>query len=489
MKKSILQFLRQLLRGILFSVLIFSVTLTTLFFYVSAPPEIQSPNSREVNDVSRLNPIAVSNVLTPRSTAEIASLVRGYQGSISLGGARHSMGGQIAAVGSLHLDLRGFNRILSFDKNRKEICVEAGTTWRQIQEHIDPHDLSVMIMQTYADFTIGGSLSVNGHGRYVGQGPLIRSVKSIRVVLADGRIVDASRTRNSELFRGFIGGYGGLGVIAEATLELTENIRVERMTQVMPTDKYLAYFTEQVRNNPAAVFHNADIYPEDYSQMRAVSYVKTQKPVTETQRLKPLHGGYRVERFVMWLISEIPFGKWLRQNWGDPLFFRGERVEWRNYEASYDAMVLEPRSRKDSTYVLQEYFIPVARFDSFVPRMAAIFRRYEVNVINVSVRHANADPVSLLSWAKEEVFSFVVYYKQGVFAAARQAVGAWTRELIEVALSEGGTYYLPYQIHATVSQFLRAYPRSAEFFALKEKIDPESKFRNALWDTYLSQAR
>jgi FAD/FMN-containing dehydrogenase len=40
-------------------------------------------------------------------------------------------------------------------------------------------------MQSYDNFTVGGSLSVNAHGRYVGLGPIVLSVKSIRLVLAD----------------------------------------------------------------------------------------------------------------------------------------------------------------------------------------------------------------------------------------------------------------------------------------------------------------
>ena len=45
--------------------------------------------------------------------------------------------------------------------------------------------------------------------------------------------------------------------------------------------------------------------------------------------------------------------------------------------------------------------------------MKAIYDRYDVNVINVSLRHAYADEETYLSWAAEEVFAFVIYYKQG----------------------------------------------------------------------------
>ena len=80
------------------------------------------------------------------------------------------------------------------------------------------------------------------HGRNVGEGALIGSVRSIRLVLADGSLVDASTQHNSELFHGAIGGYGGLGVIVEATLGLAENSRIARESQVMPLSQYRTWF-------------------------------------------------------------------------------------------------------------------------------------------------------------------------------------------------------------------------------------------------------
>jgi hypothetical protein len=53
-----------------------------------------------------------------------------------------------------------------------------------------------------------------------------------------------------------------------------------------------------------------------------------------------------------------------------------------------------------------------------------------------------------------------------------------------LAIDEGGDYYLPYQVIATRAQFLRAYPRANEYFALKRRLDPSYKFRNALLEAY-----
>jgi len=437
-----------------------------------------------VNDVTQLNPVIVNRVIAPTTTEEIVDAVKHHPGPIAIGGGRYSMGGQTATEGALHIDMRRFNRIIQFSPSTKSITVQAGTRWRQIQEHVDSAGLSVKIMQTYSNFTVGGSLSVNVHGRYVGLGPLILSVKSLKVVLADGRLVDASPTRNPAIFYGVIGGYGGLGVITEATLELADNVKVKRQDRRMPIGEYRKYFVDQIRNSPTAVFHNADIYPDDYTTVNAVTYIRTDEPVTVPDRLIPNDRTYGLNRFVYWVISEWPFGKSIRQHVVDPMVFRDEPITWRNYEASYDVAELEPKSRKTSTYVLQEYFVPVERFDEFVPKMRDVLRRHDVNVINVSIRYARPDPGSLLAWARTEVFAFVLYYKQDTDAPARSKVAAWTRELIDAALSVDGSYYLPYQPHATAGQFVRAYPRAPEFFALKRRLDPNNKFRNKLWDKY-----
>jgi FAD/FMN-containing dehydrogenase len=457
--------------------------LTAVWGFLRTPVE-RPAGPPIVNDVTQLNPIAVSRVITPTTTEEIVAAVRDHPGPIAIGGGRYSMGGQTATEGALQIDMRGFNRILAFSPTEKTIRVQAGTRWRQIQEAIDASDLSVKIMQTYSNFTVGGSLSVNVHGRYVGLGPLILSVRSLKVVLADGALVEASPGQNPEIFYGVIGGYGGLGVITEATLELADNVKVARSFRSMPISEYRGYFFDEVRSAPDAIFHNADIYPDDYATVNAVTYRRTDAPVTVPDRLIPRDKSYRLNRFVYWVISEWPYGKAVRQHVVDPLIFRGDVVTWRNYEASYDVAELEPASRDRSTYVLEEYFVPVERFDDFVPKLRDVLTRHDVNVINVSIRHARADPGSLLAWARSEVFAFVIYYKQGTDAGAREKVGVWTRELIDAVLSVGGSYYLPYQLHATDAQFLRAYPRAPEFFALKKRLDPTNKFRNKLWDKY-----
>lgn len=437
-----------------------------------------------INDVTRLNPVSVARAVRPLTVDELQDAVKKWPGALSIGGGRFSMGGQIAAPDSLHLDMRDLNRVIAYSPASRVIRVQAGTTWRAIQDHIDPHEQSVKIMQSYSNFTVGGSVSVNCHGRYVGRGALVNSIRALQIVLPDGEVVEASLERNADLFRAAVGGYGGLGIITEIELDLEDNARIERIVKSVALSDYPDWFGSEVLGNPTVLLHNADIAPPNFDAPTAISWFRTEKPVTEPRRLVPRGLRYAKEQNVIWAVSELPGGGVLRSAVEKSLQHK-PAVVWRNFEASLDATSLEPRTRAMSTYVLQEYFIPVANFRPFAEQMAAILRRRQTGALNVSIRHAPADATSLLTWAPVEVFCFVLYYKQRVTESASKAVEAWTRELVDTALRNGGRYYLPYRLNATHEQFARAYPEAARFAAFKKKVDPSNRMRNLLWDRYL----
>ncbi|MDH5545011.1 MAG: FAD-binding oxidoreductase [Gammaproteobacteria bacterium] len=437
-----------------------------------------------VNDITQLNPVYVAREIQPTTIDEIADALRSTDGAVSIGGGRYSQGGQTALENSLHLDMRKFNQIVSFSAENKHITVQSGITWRKLQQYIDPHNLSVKIMQTYADFTVGGSVSVNVHGRYIGHGPIISSVRSLKLVLADGSVVDVSVEKNQDLFYAAIGGYGGIGVIAEVTLDLADNTPVERKTFVMPVSEYKTHFFNKIRDDQNVVFHNGDLYPPDYDTVRDVSWNITDKEVTSEERLIPEGREYFWLPKLIDMTAAMPFGEAVRQYIFDPLYYIPERVVWRNWEASYDVRELGSGDRSEKTYVLQEYFVPVENFEKFVPKMRDVFSKHDVEVLNVSIRHAQKDSGSYLAWARNEVFAFVVYYQQKTDQDSRDKVAEWTREMIDAVISVNGAYYLPYQPHASEAQFRLAYPEAQKYFDIKQKVDPQYRFRNKLWEKY-----
>jgi len=446
---------------------------------------LAAPLGLPIENVTRLYTVEVARVETPADTDAVVRALRDWPGKVAIGGGRFSMGGQIAIAGGLHLDMRQMKRVVWLRPGEHRVRVQAGITWRDLQDALDKHDLSVRTMQSYSNFTVGGAVSVNAHGRYVGHGPISHSVRAMQLVLADGRVVEASRQENGELLRAALGGYGAVGVITEIELDVDDNAKMERRIEAVALADYPKFFAAKVLGDRSSVMHNADLLPPRFDAPMAITWRLSERPLTRTQRLVPRGQSYKLERNALWALTEIPGAASLREPATEVARRIRPVVAWRNREASLDVAALEPQSRRVTTYVLDEFFVPPRHFEPFVREMGRILRRHNVAAVNVSIRHSPADTLALLPWAREEVFSFVLFYKQGVDPAAQQAVGVWTRELIDAALRHEGRYYLPYQLHATREQFERAYPEVAELRQLKSRVDPQGRFSNSLWQKYL----
>jgi FAD/FMN-containing dehydrogenase len=247
----------------------------------------------------------------------------------------------------------------------------------------------------------------------------------------------------------------------------------------------VAHLDGVVLADPSSVMHNADLMPPRFNRPVSITWRKTNKPLTEEARLVPRGQRYATEQNVLWALTELPGGEHLRRNVIHPLLTKKPVVKWLNHEASLDAAELEPRTRQISTYALQEYFVPKRNFVRFAQEMAKVLVERSVEAVNVSIRHSPKDTVSCMPWAKEEVLSFVLYYKQRTHQRAQNHVALWTRELVDAALSCEGRYYLPYQLHATRSQFEQAYPEIVTLRQIKKKWDPHAGFSNSLWAKYL----
>ena len=449
--------------------------------------ESQAATGLQIENVTRLYPVEVARVVTPRSTDEVKSAIATWPGQLAVGGGRFSMGGQVAVRGGLHVDMRQLNALVWLRPDDRAVRVQAGMRWRDLQDLLDPHGLAVKIMQSYSNFTVGGSVSVNCHGRYVGLGPVGHSIRALQLVTADGAVLEVGPQSRPELFSAAIGGYGAVGIITEVELEVVPNVRIQRRVTQVPLRDYAEHFRRFVLTDPTAVLHNADLLPPDFAAPVCVTWHRVGDDValTEPERLVPRGQSYALAQSAIFVMTELPGGAHLRERVVHPLLMRPQAVKWLNHEASLDVAELEPRTRAMSTYVLQEYFIPESGFLGFAQEMAQLLRRRNVEALNVSIRHSPKDRVSALPWAPVEVFSFVLYYKQRTWTRARDEVGAWTRELIALALRHGGRYYLPYQLHATVDQFHAAYPEAAQLRRTRQQVDPAGKLSNELWRKYL----
>jgi len=438
----------------------------------------------KITDFSNVNSFEVHSYYCPKNTKSLCALVKKAKKPIAIAGGRYSQGGQIAYPNGTTVDMKLLNNIVAFNPKQKTITVQAGITWRKIQQYIDRYNLSVAVMQSYNDFSVGGSLSVNVHGRDINYGPLSETIESIKIVTADGDIVIATKNENADLFHGVIGGYGLCGIIVEATIRLTDNIKLERRIKQISIKQYKDFFFNHIKNDPNAVIHNANLYPNELHELLSITWYKSDKPLTITERLQPYKQYYPVQMLEEQLLRRIKVLKKIRPKIEAKKLKKCD-VVWRNYEMSYSVNQLEPFVRCPTTTILQEYFIPIEHFATFICKMRRIFYIYESNVLNVSIRYLPANNDSILPFCPVESFAFVLYINIGNNTWSKAYAKRWTQELIDAALYCGGTYYLPYHLFASSQQFRTAYPGYKKLLEIKKQYDSENVFSNMLSYKYL----
>jgi FAD/FMN-containing dehydrogenase len=204
-----------------------------------------------MNDASRLNPTPLFRHWHARSGEAdfIAALRRELKDAaaarraVAIGAARHSMGGQslIRNGVAMTFDIDQ----CELDRAARTYRVHAGTRWHQVIARLDPAGFSPAVMQSNSDFGVGATFSVNAHGWPTPYGPFGSTVRSIRLMLADGSTVTCSRTENVELFALTMGGYGLLGIILDLEVEMAGNMLLRPRFEAMPAGDFASVSSPQ----------------------------------------------------------------------------------------------------------------------------------------------------------------------------------------------------------------------------------------------------
>jgi len=137
-----------------------------------------------------------------------------------------------------------------------------------------------------------------------------------------------------------------------------------------------------------------------------------------------------------------------------------------------------------ATDVLKEYFVPTEQATAFLERYKQLIRKHGVNLLNVTIRKVNADTNALVSYAQQDMYGFVVYYKVAKDPTSVQALNAFTEELIDDLISIKATYYLCYGSYYSQVQLIAMYPGLPTLFALKAQRDPTGLLTNLWYEKY-----
>jgi len=156
-------------------------------------------------------PFLIARCRNPADVADAVRLAREYNLEVAIKGGGHNAAGRATIDGGVMIDLSLMKGIY-VDSEAHTARVQGGGTWREYNRETQLHGLAstggVISTTGVGGLTLGGGLGWL-QSKY---GLAIDNLRSVQLVLADGRVVTASANENADLFWAVRGAGANFGV-------------------------------------------------------------------------------------------------------------------------------------------------------------------------------------------------------------------------------------------------------------------------------------
>ena len=397
-------------------------------------------------------------------------------------GAGYSHGEHTLLENGMRFNTIDDTNIIKYNTKNKTISVKSGCIWYDIIKFLIPYNRVPSITQSYYNFSVGGSISVNCHGR---NGKSIsESIINMKILLSNGTVLICSRHKHYDLFKGVIGGYGLLGIILEATLTTDTNDIIKcvhtksyQIKQICP---------EFFSGNNNIVFYNSNIPIMDNSGIITNYYwIKGDyKHLTIKDKIQTPTKWQYISSIIKEQLLRISYlCKYIKDN--IPVDGIENTVCYRSYEMASDAELLQPLSKHPNTTTLQEYFIPVDGINKFIEHLRT--NLYLINILNISVRYVNGIKDSVINYAPVNSYSIVLYFSVINNELFMGNLHQFTDNMLKYTINNNGKFYLPYLKCYSKELIKQMWNNEfTEMTTLKKKYDPNDMITNEWYKWYKS---
>jgi xylitol oxidase len=371
-------------------------------------------------------------------------------------GTRHCFN-TIANSTDEFLSVRPMAKIATLGAPGRTVTVEGGMSYGQLCPELDGKGFALHNLASLPHISIAGACSTATHGSGDKNGNLATAVSALELVTATGDVVELSRQKDGETFRGAVVGLGALGVITKVTLDVQPTFQMaQRVYQNLSMDRWKNEF-EAIESSAYSVSLFTDWQGRKFDEVWLKSRIENGK---STPAYHEFHGA------VLATTNLHPIAALSAENCTEQLGVPGPWYE----RLPHFRMGFTPSAGKE---LQSEYFVPRQHAVDAVLAVERLRDQITPHLMISEIRTIAADDLWMSPCYKQPCVTIHFTWKQD-WPAVRQVLPVIEKELSPFrARPHWGKLFtmVPSQLHSS-------YEKLPEFIALCKKFDPQGKFRN-----------
>ncbi|MCZ4497877.1 MAG: FAD-linked oxidoreductase [Marmoricola sp.] len=415
---------------------------------------------------SGLTTTAPTEVLSPKTATDVIAAVqraRELGTTVKMPGTGHSFTG-IAAPEGIMLDPTSLAGLVGVDKAAMTVTALAGTPLHVLNATLEAHGLSLHNMGDIDQQTIAGATSTGTHGTGGVVASLSAQIAGLSLVTGTGVEIHAGAEENADVFAVARLGLGALGILTSITFKVEPMFTLEAHEFPMLWDEAMVRFDDLVSEN-----HHAEMYWFPHTDR--ILAKENNRVLEDPEPLSP---------FRAWLdddfLSNTAFGLVNRVgNLAPSLIPRindlsGQLLSERTYSDAPHRVFTSPRK---VVFREMEYAVPR---EVGLEALQEVRRWIDASGINISfpieVRTTPADDIALSTSSGQESMYLAFHMNQ------QTDHQAYFQGVEDILRAYDGRPHWGKLNTRTAADLEPAYPRWAEFQAIRDQLDPDRVFSN-----------
>lgn len=406
-----------------------------------------------------------AEVRRPTSESELVAIVgeaaeRGRR--VKVVGAGHSFS-PIACTDGVMVDLSGYGRVVGHDPAAGTVTVQAGIALRRLCDELDQRGLALENMGDVAYQSIAGATSTATHGTGLRFGNLSSRIVGMRIVAADGTVVETDAQHRREVLEVARVGLGALGIVSTLTIQAVPAFRLHAVEEPMRIDEVLADFDGFMAGEDHVEFY--------WVPHTGWALTKRNRRTQEAARPRPRRRSF-VEEI---LLPNVAFGAMCRIGRRKPEWIprlakmvpSSGRIE---YVDRSDRVFTSPRLVR---FYEMEYAIDAEAVPEALNRVRALVADMALPLsFPVEVRVSAGDDIPLSTAQGRTTGYIAVHVYRGT------PHDTYFQGVERIMDDYGGRPHWGKMHYQRAETLAPRYPRWDEFQALRRRLDPEGRFTN-----------